>query len=201
MVGTLDMRVIDRAVFIGVVVGLFMLSISMPAGASPGLSGQLLNVRNLPAGWINSDNTASGKLSCAVPASAAELVGRRGVAASYSYSAGGGQLVEYLVQSNSLFPIYENALSSLSNDTSCKSVSAGVTFSSSAYDGKISVPDFGQWNDAMKFSNYSSGVHSQLGYFFVRKGSYLVIVAYENPGKLDMKILEHFTQRALAKLN
>lgn len=194
--GALDVRVSNRAV----VAGLLMLSISIPAAASPGLSGQLLKARNLPTGWINNDITASGKLACAVPVSAAELVGRKGVAASYTYSAGDSQLVEYLVQSNPLFPIYENALRSLSNDTSCKSVSAGVTFPSSINDGTIHVAHFGQWNDAMKLSNYSSGVHSQLGYFFVRKGTYLVIVAYENPGNLDVKTLEHFTKRALAKL-
>jgi hypothetical protein len=53
----------------------------------------------------------------------------------------------------------------------------------------------------MKFSNYSSGVHSQRGYLFARKGTYLVIVAYENPGKLDVTSLESFAQRALATLN
>ena len=128
-------------------------------------------------------------------------LGDGGRGASYVYSAGASLLVEYLVQSTSLLPIYEGARNSLRSDRSCKTVSAGVTFTSSTNDGKIHVPPFGQWSDDMKFSNYSSGVHSQRGYLFARKGTYLVIVAYENPGKLDVKTLENFAQRALAKLN
>jgi hypothetical protein len=176
-----------------------MLSIAVPAGASRGLSGQLLTVRNLPTGWIIDNNIASGKLACAVPASTVSLVGREGVRASYNDSAGDFLLVEYLVQSNSVYSLYKDAVSSL--DTKCKSVSAGVTFTSSAYNGKVHLPSFGQWNRAVEFSNYSSEVHSQLGYLFARKGTYLVIVAYENPGKLNVKTLENFARQALAKLN
>jgi hypothetical protein len=200
-VRTLGVHVRGRVAAFGVVMSCLMLLISVPAAASAGLKDQLLNVRNLPTGWIINDNIASGKFPCAAPASTVALVGRRGVGASYVYSAAASLLVEYLVQSTSLLPIYEGARNSLRSDRSCKTVSAGVTFTSSTNDGKIHVPPFGQWSAAMKFSNYSSGVHSQLGCLFARKGTYLVIVAYENPGKLDVKTLENFAQRALAKLN
>jgi hypothetical protein len=178
-----------------------MLSLSVPASASSVLRNQLLNVRNLPTGWTINDSTSNENFPCAAPASVSAMVGRHGVGATYVYSAGGSLLTEYLVQSNSLYPLYEEALSSLSDDFSCKSVSAGVTTRSSTNDGMFVIPTFGQWSNAIKFSNFSSGVHSQLGYLFSRDGTYMVIVAYENPGNLNVKTLEHFAKRALAKLN
>ena len=118
--------------------------------------------------------------------------------ASYNDSAGDLLLVEYLVQSNSVYSLYKAAVSTLV--TKCKSVSADVTFTSSTYDGEVHLPSFGQWNRPVMISNYSSEVHSQLGYLFTRKGTYLVVVAYENPGKLNVKTLENFARQALAKL-
>jgi hypothetical protein len=93
----------------------------------------------------------------------------------------------------------EHALSQLMG-RSCSKSSNGITTNASKDEGVMQVPLYGDWSVGTWVENFTSGTRWDLGYILIRKNHYLLIVAYENKGKLNLGALERFSVQALTKL-
>ena len=128
-------------------------------------------------------------------------MGPSGVGVTYERSGGSPILFEYLTRSASTINAFGNAYKPIMTFGSCADTANGRQVDSSTNDGVFYARSWRLEASLSKVTNIVKGIESQLGYFLVRKGHYMMIVGYENKGSLDKLSLENFTKRALVKLN
>jgi hypothetical protein len=162
------------------------------------LRSHLLTVRELPKGWeLNSLPPTVAACTMVMPASM--LVAPGGVAVGFDQHANGSLLVEYLAKIQDKYSLMEHALSQLTG-RSCSESSNGITTNTSKDEGIMPVPLYGDWSVGTWVENFTSGTRWNLGYILIRKNHCLLVVAYENKGKLNLRALERFSVQALTKL-
>jgi hypothetical protein len=121
------------------------------------------------------------------------------VAVGFDQHSNGSLLIEYLARIQDKYSLSEHALSQLMG-RSCSEGSNGMTTYSSKDEGIMQVPTYGDWSVGTWVENFASARRSDLGYILIRKNHYLLIVAYENKGKLNLGALERFSVQALTKM-
>lgn len=173
---------------------------STTTSISKSLQGLLLKTHDLPPGWTSEPFPPRYGQHCTTPESVTALVGLKGVGSAFGQRGREPFLVEYLAQSAKRFAPFESALSKLETFGSCSSTSNGRVLYSSTNDGIFQVPTYGDWSLGTRVHNVVRGVRSELGYILIRKYPYLLIVGYENTGSLNVRELDKFASKALAKL-
>jgi len=173
---------------------------TVSASVSRSLQGLLLTTHDLPPGWTQEHFPSLYGQHCTTPKSVTELVGPKGVGSIFARRGGEPLLVEYLAQSSNRFAPLESAISKLGTFASCSLSSNGRVLYSSTNDGVFQVPFYGDWSLGTRVHNVVRGRRSELGYLLIRKYPYLLIVAYENTGSLNVPEINSFASKALAKL-
>ena len=185
-----------------VAVAATVFTVSQVSRSTPAsLRSLLLKTSDLPGGWNIKPAKTPAPYPCTSPDTVSSLMGPSGVGVTFERSGGSPILFEYLTRSASTINAFGNAYKPIMTFGSCADTANGRQVDSSTNDGVFYARSYGDWSILSKVTNVVKGIESQLGYFLVRKGHYMMIVGYENKGSLDKSSIENFTKRALVKLN
>ena len=178
----------------------------MAGGGSPptlhSLSQRLLTRSDYPTGWNVTRATRQFEAgsTCTGLESKTQLLGDDAVQVRFRHRGGGSLSFEYLARRRATVDAFEKAITPVMTFASCRFSANGHVVESSRQVGTISTPNFGNWSTANLITNVSHGKRSQLGYMFVRKSQFVIVIGYENPGNLDIKELEHLTRVAISRV-
>jgi hypothetical protein len=107
---------------------------------------------------------------------------------------------EYLAYRRSTVDAFVKAITPIMTFASCAEKANGRVVDSSVSNGTIVTRTYGTWSTANLVTNTFHGTKSQLGYMFVRKSGFLLVIGYDNRGSLDLRDLEGLTRKAVSKI-
>jgi len=162
----------------------------------------LLTRADYSAGWNISTSTQASKMysSCAGVDSEKQLLGSRGVSIFFIQRGDGTLSFEYLAYRRATINAFEKAIAPIMTFGSCRDETNGHVVDSSVGDGTIVTRNYGDWSTANLITSTIHGRKYQLGYMFVRKARFLMIIGYENPGSLHLMDLESLAQKAVSRI-
>lgn len=163
---------------------------------------QLLSRSDYPTGWINTRSARQfeGGSLCGLD-SKKQLLGNDAVQIVFRNRAAGSFSFEYLAYRRATVDAFERAITPVLTFASCGDSANGRVVDSSVAEGTILTPNFGDWSTANLVTNTRRGKRYQLGYMFVRKSRFVMVIGYENRGALDLKELENLTRKAVSKVS
>ncbi len=162
----------------------------------------LITRADYPAGWNVTTSTRGSELdsTCAGVESEKQLLGSRGVSIFFTQQGDRTLSFEYLAYRRATIKAFEKAITPVMTFGSCRDETYGHVVDSSVGDGTIVTRNYGDWSTANLITSTIHGRKYQLGYMFVRKAGFLMIIGYENPGSLHLMDLEGLTQKAVSRI-
>ena len=162
----------------------------------------LLTIADSPKGWtVRAPISDTGLLyPCTAVKSQSQLLGSNAVNIAFTQRTERSWSFEYLSYRKAILTAFENASKKVGYGDSCRDEGNGVVIDASVNTGMIETRTFGDWSLLMRVANVVRCIKYQVGYLFVRKGKYMLVIGYENVGSLNVNALENLTTEALAKI-
>ena len=164
---------------------------------------KLLTKAEYPTGWnvTGSIRQFDGGSNCTGVESKKQLLGSDAVQVFLRNRDNSAFSFEYLANRRATVDAFEKAITPVMTFASCKDTAYGRIVDSAVQVGTIQTPNYGDWSTANLITNTFHGKRSQLGYMFVRKSRFLIVIGYENKGSLDLGELESLTREAVSRVD